>query len=112
MTRADAIGWVGPLLTIVPSISELGAQKTTTTTGYSPSGGQFIPAPGLLSHLNRGRRVEHGDREVGQDQRERRQRGDVVDAGLAVVLPPGEAAVQEPDRQRDPVDRLRLRQVA
>src|SRR5580692_5786173 len=103
MTRADAIGWVGPLLTIVPSISELGAQKTTTTSGYSPSGGQFIPAPGLL--------FSHISTEVGQDQRERRQRGDVVDSGLAVVLPPGEAAVQEPDRQRDPVDGLRLRQM-
>src|SRR5580700_5341447 len=103
MTRADAIGWVGPLLTIVPSISELGAQKTTTTSGYSPSGRQFIPAPGLLSHLNRSRRVEHGDREVGQDQRERRQRGDVVDSGLGVALPAGQAAGQEPDGQRDTI---------
>jgi hypothetical protein len=58
------------------------------------------------------RRVEHGDREVGQDQRERRQRRDAVNAGLAVALPAGQAAAQEPDGQRDPADRLRLRQGA
>jgi AcrR family transcriptional regulator len=46
---------------------------------------------------DRARRVEQGDREVGQDQRERRQRHDRVDACLAVALPAGQAAVQEPD---------------
>src|SRR3984957_8408878 len=102
--------WGGPRLTIVQSISEWGAQKTTTTTAYSPSGRQFIPAPGLWLHGSR--RVEHGDRQVGQEQRERRQRRDVVHACLAVVLPPGQAAVEEPRGQRDPVGGLRFRQVA
>ena len=54
--------WVGPRLTIVHSISELGAQKTTTTSGYSPSGRQFIPAPAgrrsaAAARLRSGRRA-------------------------------------------------------
>jgi hypothetical protein len=58
------------------------------------------------------RRVEHGDREVGQDQRERRQWRDAVNADLAVALPAGQAAIQEPDSQPYPVDGLQFRQVA
>jgi hypothetical protein len=57
-------------------------------------------------------RVEHGDREVGQEQRVRRKRLDAVAVGLVVALPAGQAAVQEPDGQRDPGDGLRFRQVA
>jgi hypothetical protein len=58
------------------------------------------------------RRVEHGDREVGEHQGERRQRHQAVGAGLAVPLPAGQAAVEEPHRQRDAAGGLRLRQVA
>jgi hypothetical protein len=57
-------------------------------------------------------RVEHGDREISQDQRERRQRRGAAGADLAVALPAGQAAVQEPDGQCDPADGLRFRQVA
>jgi hypothetical protein len=46
------------------------------------------------------RRVEHGDGEVAQDQRVRRQRRDAVRADLAVALPARQAAVQEPDGKR------------
>jgi hypothetical protein len=57
------------------------------------------------------RRVEHGDREVGQDQRECRQWRDAVHAGLAVTLPAGQAAGGEPDGECHPAGGLQLRQV-
>lgn len=57
-------------------------------------------------------RFKHGDCEVSQGKRERRQRRDAASADLAVALPAGQAAVQEADGQRDPADGFRFRQVA